>query len=87
MAQSTPLQSYSSGMGGYNKADYPTFSPAPYTFASNIYGQQNPTPNMPPMGGYGPNLGYMAPPPQFVQPPGPYGYPPMNNNQDTCSFQ
>ena len=87
MAQSTPLQSYSSGMGGYNKADYPTFSPAPYTFASNIYGQQNPTPNMPPMGGYGPNPGYMGPPPQFIQPPGPYGYPPMNNNQDTCSFQ
>ena len=91
-AQSANLQSYSSGMGGYNKTDYPTFSPAPYTFASNIYGQQNPTPNMPPMG-YGLNPNYMPPAPQpFMPPPSPYGYPPMNNNQrgdilNDCSFQ
>ena len=38
---STPIPtqktSYSSGAGGYNKSDYPTFDPAPYTFASEIY--------------------------------------------------
>jgi serine/threonine protein kinase len=34
---STQKTSYSSGTGGYNKSDYPTFDPAPYTFASEIY--------------------------------------------------
>jgi hypothetical protein len=84
-SQSQPPQSYSSGMGGYNKSDYPTFSPAPYTFVSNIYQQQpqqsSPTPSM----GYGSN--YMAPPPYMTQ--APYGYSPLNNDpsNDICRFQ
>ena len=75
----SPPQSYSSGAGGYREFDYPTFAPSPYTFASNIYGQ-NPQPQ-----GYGSN--YMPPPP--VIPPSPYGYAPLNDDRrgEDCSIQ
>ena len=79
--QSSP-QSYSSGVGGYNQIDYPTFAPSPYTFASNIY-SQNSQP-----GGY--DFNYMPPPPPpQVIPPTPYGYTPLNNDRrgDECSIQ
>ena len=81
-SQSQPPQSYSSGMGGYNVSDYPTFSPAPYTFANNIYQQQNPNP--PPSGpmDYGP--GYMGPPPPYMPRP-PFGYSPYQR-VDGCSI-
>ena len=82
-SQSQIPQAYSSGMGGYNKSDYPTFSPAPYTFASNIYQQQN---SSPPSMGYGPN--YMAPPSPPYMPQPPYGYSPLDNDQvNGCRFQ
>ena len=82
-SQSQIPQAYSSGMGGYNKSDYPTFSPAPYTFASNIYQQQN---SSPPSMGYGPN--YMAPPSPPYMPQPPYGYSPLDNDQGNgCRFQ
>ena len=79
--QSQPQpQSYSSGMGGYN---FPTFAPSPYTFASNIYNANN---SPPPSQGY--NNNFMRPP---IQQRPPFGYSPMNNNEDfggeMCSIQ
>ena len=80
-------QAYSSGMGGYNQlANFPTFAPAPYTFASNIY-QNNPPPTVYPPG-------YMPPQPVIqsspIPPQNPYGYSPLNNiendNSDGCSI-
>jgi hypothetical protein len=73
-----PSQAYSSGMGGYSQlTNYPTFAPAPYTFASNIYQNNPPLPVYP--------SNYVAPPP-VVQPPPPpsraYTYSaPMNNDE------
>ena len=81
MSQTQPT-AYSSGMGGYNDlVNYPTFAPAPYTFASNIYQ------NTPPQPVYG--SGFPAPV-QPVPSENPYGYPPMNNvetdNGGRCSI-
>ena len=76
-------QAYTSGMGGYNQLmNYPTFAPSPYTFAGNIY-QTNPP-------GY--NSGFPSPPPNLpVNPPVPYGYTPMQNDEgelgNNCSIQ
>jgi hypothetical protein len=73
-----PSQAYSSGMGGYSQlTNYPTFAPAPYTFASNIYQNNPPLPVYP--------SNYATPPP-VVQPPPPpsraYTYSaPMNNDE------
>jgi len=73
-----PSQAYSSGMGGYSQlTNYPTFAPAPYTFASNIYQNNPPLPVYP--------SNYVTPPP-VVQPPPPpsraYSYSaPMNNDE------
>ena len=77
--QSQPT-SYSSGMGGYNQlVDYPTFAPSPYTFASNIYHNQNSSPPPPqPML----NPGFMPHSHPPVIPPSPYGYTPMSNNDN-----
>ena len=72
-------QSYSSGTGGY---DFPTFEPSPYTFASNIYGQNSP----PSQNQQGYTANFMNTPPPSRPPIRPiYGYSPMNNDEGYSS--